>query len=74
MTNLHVIGDGKAKEIAVLLADKNEVKGEVLWFDKALDLAIVKINAKNLVAAELGDSQTVTISAEIGRASCRERV
>ena len=43
----------KAKEIAVSLADGDEVKGEILWFDKALDLAIVKINAKNLVAAEL---------------------
>ena len=66
MTNSHVIGDGKAKEIAVSLADGDEVKGEVLWFDKALDLAIVKINAKNLVAAELGDSQTVTIGAYAG--------
>ncbi len=37
--------------------------GTVLWNDRSIDLAIVKIEASNLVAAELGDSEEVKIGA-----------
>jgi len=63
LTNSHVVNDGDAKDITVSLYDGSEVTGTVLWNDAALDLAVVKIEAKGLLAAELGDSDTVNIGA-----------
>ncbi len=63
VTNSHVVDDGDAKTITVQLTDGRELTGNVLWSDATLDLAMVKINAKNLVAAELGDSDQVNIGA-----------
>ena len=61
LTNSHVINDGNYKTVTVCLYDGREMEGTVLWNDSTLDLAIVKINATGLVAAELGDSDTVKI-------------
>ena len=63
LTNSHVVGDGSAETIVVQLNDGREVSGSVLWNDKSIDLAIVKIEAENLTAAELGDSDNVKIGA-----------
>lgn len=63
LTNSHVVSDGAAETITVQLTDGREVTGKVLWNDKSIDLAIVKIDAPNLKAAELGDSETVKIGA-----------
>ncbi len=63
LTNSHVVNDGNTQEITVQLADGREVDGTVLWNDASLDLAIVKIDAPNLQAAELGDSDEVKIGA-----------
>lgn len=63
LTNSHVVSDGTAETITVQLTDGREVPGKVLWNDKSIDLAIVKIDAPNLKAAELGDSETVKIGA-----------
>ena len=60
ITNSHVVNGGDSS-ITVDLYNGNEYKGDVLWSDEALDLAIVKIDAKGLVAAELGDSDKVEI-------------
>jgi S1-C subfamily serine protease len=61
LTNSHVISDGNAKEIIVQLSDGKEVEGTVLWYDKSIDLAIVKIEAVGLTPAELGNSDEVRI-------------
>lgn len=61
LTNSHVVNDGNAKEIIVQLSDGHEVEGSVLWYDKSIDLAIVKIEAMGLTAAELGNSDDVKI-------------
>jgi len=63
LTNSHVISDGTAEKIIVQLTDGREVPGTVLWNDRSIDLAIVKIEATNLKAAELGDSEDVRIGA-----------
>ncbi|MEL7654858.1 MAG: trypsin-like peptidase domain-containing protein [Bacillota bacterium] len=63
LTNSHVVGDGSAETIVVQLNDGREVSGSVLWNDKSIDLAIVKIEADNLTAADLGDSDDVKIGA-----------
>ena len=53
MTNAHVI-DG-ADQVTVTLADKREFKAKVVGADKRTDVAVVKIDAKNLPAARIGD-------------------
>ena len=61
LTNSHVVNDGESESITVDLYDGTEYTGNVLWNSTDLDLAIVKIDAKNLTAAEIGDSDDVEI-------------
>lgn len=61
LTNSHVIGDGNAKSITVLVENRDKMPGKVLWYDAALDLAIVKVEAKNLPVADLGDSDLLEV-------------
>lgn len=61
LTNSHVIGDGEAKDIKVLFENGENLEGKVLWFDPALDLAVLKVNDKNLHAADLGDSDILEV-------------
>lgn len=61
LTNSHVIGDGQAKRINVLFENGDKAEGEVLWYDPAIDLAVVKTKSKNLNAAELGDSDNLVV-------------
>jgi len=59
LTNEHVI-DG-ASEIQVKLSDGREFSGHIKGADKRSDLAIIKIDADNLPAAKLGDSENLQI-------------
>lgn len=61
LTNSHVVNDGDTKSIKVQLYDGRELDGTVLWNDATLDLAIVKVDADNLTAVELGDSDEIQI-------------
>lgn len=61
LTNSHVISDGQAKTVNVLFSDGSTIDGNVAWYDSQLDLAIVKVEKKGLTAAELGDSDKVSI-------------
>lgn len=61
LTNSHVVNDGDTKSITVSLYDGRSIEGKVLWNDATLDLAVVKIEADGLTAAELGDSDTIKI-------------
>jgi Do/DeqQ family serine protease len=54
LTNNHVIKG--ADDIKVTLFDKREFKGKVVGSDAKTDLAVVKINAKNLPALTFGES------------------
>ncbi len=54
LTNYHVVKG--ADEIKVILYDKREFKGKVAGFDSKTDLAVVKINAKDLPVLKLGES------------------
>ena len=61
LTNSHVVDDGKATKVSVMFADGTSSDGKVLWNDSTLDLAIVKVDKKNLDVAELGDSDEVEV-------------
>ena len=58
-TNNHVV-EG-ASEIIVSLAEGLSVKGKVLGADPATDLAVVKIDAKDITVAQFGDSDTLQV-------------
>ena len=57
ITNEHVVHG--ADKVTVTLPDGREFKGEIKGTDPRSDLALIKIDAKNLPAAELGDSDQV---------------
>jgi serine protease Do len=57
LTNRHVVGD--ADEIKVTLSDKTAYDGKVVGRDAITDLALVKINAKNLPVAKVGTSKNL---------------
>ena len=54
LTNEHVIHE--AREIKVVLPDGREFEGKFIGSDPSVDLAVVKIKAKSLPLAELGNS------------------
>jgi Do/DeqQ family serine protease len=54
LTNNHVVQG--AEEIKVILFDKREFKGKVVGTDPRTDLAVIKINAKDLPTIKIGDS------------------
>ncbi len=58
-TNNHVVAG--AQEIIVSLSDGKTYKGTVLGADAATDLAVVKIDAKKLPQAELGNSDDIMV-------------
>jgi serine protease Do len=59
LTNEHVVHG--ANEIKVTLPDKRSFKGVLKASDRLSDIAIVKINATGLPAAQLGNSETLPI-------------
>nr|MDA8423559.1 trypsin-like peptidase domain-containing protein [Nitrospiraceae bacterium] len=54
LTNNHVVKG--ADEIKVILYDKREFKGKIVGTDSRTDLAVVKIDAKDLPVLRFGDS------------------
>ena len=55
VTNKHVVSDQEA-EYTVLMNDETKHPAKVLARDPVSDLAILKIDGKNYISAELGDS------------------
>lgn len=67
VTNAHVIYDetdynaGEAIEVSVLFSDESEHKAKIVAYDKETDIAILKVNEKNLTPAVLGDSDELRV-------------
>ena len=59
LTNAHVLQD--AKEVMVKLTDKREFIAKVLGSDAKSDVAVLKIEAKNLPTVRLGDPSKVKV-------------
>jgi serine protease Do len=54
LTNAHVVDD--ANEVTVKLTDNREFKAKVIGEDRRTDVALVKIDAKNLPTVRIGDA------------------
>ncbi len=61
VTNYHVVE--QAGSIQVSLSDGRSVKARVVGFDRETDLALLKIEANSLVAAQWGDSDELEVGA-----------
>lgn len=59
LTNAHVVAD--AAEVTVKFTDKREYKAKVIGSDKRTDVALIKIEAKNLPAVKLGNPETTRV-------------
>lgn len=59
LTNNHVVED--ATEVTVNLYDKRKFDAKVIGTDPLTDLAVIKIDAKDLPAAYLGDSDKLKV-------------
>lgn len=59
LTNIHVV-DG-ADEVTVHLTDKREFKAKVLGTDPKTDIAVIKIEGKDLPVVKLGKSENVNV-------------
>ncbi|WP_295885628.1 S1C family serine protease [uncultured Anaerococcus sp.] len=61
LTNSHVVSNGDTSEISVLFNDGTTTPAKLVWNDSTLDLAIIKVEKKNLPAMELADSDDVGV-------------
>lgn len=62
ITNSHVIKDSKNHSLLrVILHDNSQYNAAVVGFDKTTDLAVLKIDAKNLPVAAFGNSDSLAV-------------
>ena len=59
LTNAHVV-EG-ADEVTVTLTDRREFKAKVLGADKRSDVALLKVDARNLPSLRIGDSEKIRV-------------
>nr|WP_240549762.1 DegQ family serine endoprotease [Devosia salina] len=59
LTNHHVVAD--AREIIVTLKDGQRLGAELVGSDQATDIALLRVEAENLVAIEIGDSDRLKV-------------
>jgi serine protease Do len=60
-TNNHVVEDAKEGGIEVVLHDQIRVRAKLIGTDPSTDLAVIKIDMKDLTAAALGNSENVHV-------------
>ncbi len=59
LTNAHVVRE--AKDVTVKLSDRREYSAKVLGVDTTTDIAVLKIDAKDLPVVRLGDSKSLEV-------------
>jgi serine protease Do len=57
LTNAHVVKD--ANEVTVKLTDRREYRAKVLGSDPKTDIAVIKIDAKNLPVVKIGNAKAL---------------
>jgi serine protease Do len=61
VTNNHVVKDASDKGIKVVLTDKREFTAQLVGTDPNTDVAVIKIEADNLIVASVGNSDDVQV-------------
>jgi serine protease Do len=61
LTNGHVIRSAKPEDITIRLADGRELHPQRVWTDTKTDVAVMSVNAPNLVPAKIGNSSQLEI-------------
>ncbi|MBQ4569141.1 MAG: trypsin-like peptidase domain-containing protein [Ruminococcus sp.] len=65
-TNSHVIGDSRSRyDVRVVVSDGTIYEAKVIGYDTRTDLAVLKINAKNLTPAEFCDSKYAEVGQDV---------
>lgn len=64
LTNQSIVGE-EGSNVYVTLKNGNEFIAQVIWTDKIMDIAIIKIASNNLITLELGDSDSINLGEEI---------
>src|SRR5436190_1036883 len=59
VTNAHVVKD--AREVAVTLKDNRRLPAKLVGADPGTDIAVLKVDPKNLVEAKFGDSDDLQV-------------
>jgi serine protease Do len=59
LTNAHVVRD--SREVTVKLADRRELQAKVLGADPATDVAVLRVNAKDLPTVQFGDPKNLQV-------------
>lgn len=63
ITNAHVIGNSNKLNVTVVTSDKKEYAAKVVGYDTRTDVAVLKIDANGLQAAEFGNSDQLNVGA-----------
>lgn len=61
LTNSHVVGNGRAKEMNVIFSNGEKTPGKLIWQDESLDLAVIKVEKTGLPVMDIGDSDKVSV-------------
>jgi serine protease Do len=61
MTNNHVVADADENHVEVVFSDKRELKARIIGTDPTTDLAIIKVDGKNLPTASFGNSDALEV-------------
>ncbi len=64
LTNQH-LAQNKGKKINVTLHDGRTLEGKVVWTEENIDLAIIKVNEKNLPEVNLGNSDGIYVGDDV---------
>ena len=61
LTNNHVVGDVRS-DVSVVLADKRELRGTIVGVDPDTDIALLRVDARNLRTLPWGDSAKLRVA------------
>ena len=63
ITNAHVVDGGTS--VNVIFNDETQIRGTIIGADADTDIAVIKVESKNLTAAEFGDSNQLKIGERV---------
>jgi serine protease Do len=61
LTNNHVVKDAQEDKVDVILNDNRKLKAKIVGTDPSTDLAVIKVEGRNLPTASLGNSDELEV-------------